>query len=65
MNWNRKYAVAVITEPMSRDRYIQLRNSLKLVYDLDVTAEERQTDKLWNVRYTLDRIIKGCHAQKR
>lgn len=44
MNWNRKYAVAVITEPMSRDRYIQLRNLLKLVYDLDVTAEERQIE---------------------
>lgn len=65
MYWNRKYAIALITEAMSRDRYIQLRNSLKLVHDLDVTAEERQKDKLWKVRYILDRIIRGCRAQER
>lgn len=65
MYWSRKYAVPIITEAMSRDRFIQLRNSLKFVFDLDVSPEMRQNDKLWKVRPLLDRVLQGCHAQTR
>lgn len=65
MYWNRKYAIPTITEAMSRDRYLQLRNSLKLVFDIDVTTEMKQKDKLWKVRPILDRVLRGCHAQNR
>lgn len=65
MYWDRKYAFPIITEAMSRNRFIKIRHSLKLVYDLDITPRMRQNDKLWKVRPMLDRVLQGCHAQKR
>ncbi|XP_046963295.1 piggyBac transposable element-derived protein 3-like [Vanessa cardui] len=65
MYWNNKYAFPTITEAMRRDRFIQLRNSLKFVFDLDVTPEMRAADKLWKVRPLIKRVLQGCLAQKR
>lgn len=65
MYWNHKYAMAIITEAMSRDRYIHLRNSIKIVFDLDITPEMRQNDKLWKVRPLINRVLQGCYAQER
>ncbi|XP_041989285.1 piggyBac transposable element-derived protein 3-like [Aricia agestis] len=65
MYWNRKYAIPIIVDSMSRDRYTQLRNSMKLVFDLDVTTEKKKEDKLWKVRPILDRVLQGCRAQIR
>lgn len=62
---NHKYAMAIITEAMSRDRYIHLRNSIKIVFDLDITPEMRQNDKLWKVRPLINRVLLGCYAQER
>ncbi|RVE52017.1 hypothetical protein evm_003295 [Chilo suppressalis] len=65
MYWNERWALPLITEAMTRDRFFLLRNSLKLVYDNDIATEMREIDKLWKVRPLLDKIIKGCRKQKR
>ncbi|RVE50299.1 hypothetical protein evm_005134, partial [Chilo suppressalis] len=65
MYWNERWALPLITEAMTRDRFFLLRNSLKLVYDNDIATEMRAIDKLWKVRPLLDKIIKGCRKQKR
>ncbi|CAG4958182.1 unnamed protein product [Colias eurytheme] len=63
--WNQKYALPVITQAMTRDRYFLLRNSMKVVFDNDITMDMRKQDKLWKVRPLLDRILQGCKAQGR
>lgn len=65
MYWNRKYAFPIITEAMSRTRFLQLRNSLKLVNDQDITPQMRLNDKLWKVRPMIDQVLQGCQTQKR
>ncbi|CAH2101779.1 unnamed protein product [Euphydryas editha] len=65
MYWNNKYAFPIITEAMSRDRFIRLRNSLKFVFDLDVTPEMRAADRLWKVRPLIESVLRGCLAQRR
>lgn len=65
MYWEKKYRVAPIADNMPRDRFFQLRNSLKFVYDDDVSREERTKDKLWKVRPLIDKIVKGCKMQSK
>lgn len=63
MYWERKWRIPVIAEAMSRNRYFQLRTSLKLVFDPDITQEEKTRDKLWKVRPIIDRMLQGCQKQ--
>lgn len=65
MYWSEKYAVPIIVRSMVRDRYFLLRNSLKLVYDNDISTNMRKDDLLWKVRPLLDRVLQGCHGQIR
>lgn len=61
--WERKWRVAVIADNMPRNRYMQLRNALKFVYDDDIAADARAKDKLWKVRPLIDKIQAGCKRQ--
>lgn len=45
MYWEMKWFADAIT----RDRYFAIRNGIKLVYDDDVSHEDRSKDKLWKV----------------
>lgn len=67
MYWEIKWRVPLIADAMSRDRYFTLRSSIKVVFDNEISREERVSDRIWNVRPLFDRIVEGCqnnHATK-
>ncbi|CAG4974391.1 unnamed protein product [Colias eurytheme] len=65
MYWSSKWKQPIITSAMTRLRFYAIRTSLKVVYDLDVTAEERQKDKIWKVRPLFEKVRQGCLVQPR
>lgn len=65
MYWSKKWKVPLISSAMARPRFYAIRTNLKVVYDPEITAEMRQTDKLWKVRPILEWIRQGCLKQQR
>lgn len=63
MYWENRWRVAKIADHMSRNRFTQLRNSIKIVYDDGIPQFEREKDKLWKVRPLIEQIRKGCVRQ--
>lgn len=63
MYWETRWRIALISDAMTRDRYFQLRTTLKVVFDPDITHEEKKRDRLWKVRPIITRILQGCHKQ--
>ncbi|XP_046666330.1 piggyBac transposable element-derived protein 3-like [Homalodisca vitripennis] len=65
MYWDKEWRVAVVADHMSRDRFFQIRNSLKIVFDDDINEEQRKADRLWKIRPLIDRVLLGCLKQTR
>ncbi|CAK1599853.1 unnamed protein product [Parnassius mnemosyne] len=65
MYWESKWRMAIIADNMSRYRFIQIRNSIKFVFDDDVSQAERAEDKLWKIRPLIQRIQEGCRVQEK
>lgn len=63
--WKKGFAIPLLSETMTRDRFFRIRSSLKAVIDIDVPVEERKSDRLWKVRPVINRVRKGCLAQAR
>lgn len=65
MYWEMKWRVPVIADNMSRNRFLLIRNSIKMVFDEDISDAIRSKDKLWKVRPLIDQIQKGCRKQEK
>lgn len=65
MYWMRKFKVPLIANVIFRDKYLQIRRSLKLVFDQDISDEDKRSDRLWKVKPLIKRIRAGCLAQPR
>lgn len=65
MYWENKWRIPSVADSMPRNRYFLLRTALKVVFDPDVTQEQRNQDKLWKVRPLIERVLQGCHKQIR
>lgn len=65
MAWEKKWKVPIIADNMSRNRFLQLRNSLKFVFDNDITSQMRSQDILWKVRPLIQYLQVGCCSQQR
>ncbi|KAK9692916.1 Transposase IS4 [Popillia japonica] len=50
---------------MTRRRFFNIRSSLKVVFDDDVTAEEKNKNKIWKVALLFDSVLFGCRSQER
>lgn len=65
MYWSKRWLIPIVADNMSRNRFQQLRNSLKFVFDDDITPEEKARDKLFKMRPLIDHIQKGCRLQEK
>ncbi|XP_035219158.1 piggyBac transposable element-derived protein 3-like [Stegodyphus dumicola] len=60
MYFQKTTRVPAIANAITRNKYFQIRNHLKVLDDAQVTDEKKNKDKLWKVRPIMDRVRKGC-----
>lgn len=65
MYWQEQWRIPIIAEAITRDRYFQIRCSLKVIFDNDIPENDRGKDRLWKVRPFLEKIKDGCMSQSR
>lgn len=63
MYWSKRWLIPIAADNLSRNRFQQLRNSLKFVFDDNITPEEKAKDKLFKMRPLIDHVKKGCRLQ--
>jgi hypothetical protein len=59
MYWEEKFRVPLISNSMSRDRFLQLRNNLHIINNLDIPRNN--VDKFIKVRPLYNQIRKKCN----
>lgn len=64
MYWSKQYGIQIVKDAMTRDRFFNIRSSLKVVFDSDVSDQEK-VNKIWKVAPLFDAVLRGCHTQPR
>lgn len=49
---------------MNRGRFFTIRSSLKIVFD-DEVSEQEKSNKIWKVAPLFNSVLRGCHGQPR
>lgn len=65
MYWAWKTRVPVIYKHMARNRYLLIRNNLKVRDDHTATAEEKETNRFWKVQPLIQSVQNGCKLNPR
>ena len=60
MYWSQKYRLPLVADPLSRNRFFDIRANLKVVDDNRVSEDHKKNDRLWKVRPLLDAIRQRC-----
>ncbi|XP_072380610.1 uncharacterized protein [Diabrotica undecimpunctata] len=60
MYWAQKTKAECVSNLIQRDKYFCIRKNLKVVYDGDVTDEEKNTNKFWKVDPLVRSVKTGC-----
>ncbi|KAJ2945179.1 hypothetical protein O0L34_g9248 [Tuta absoluta] len=64
MYWSKQYGVQIIKDAMTRSRFFSIRANLKVVYDPEVTPQDK-TNRIWKVAPLFNAILRGFHSQPR
>ena len=56
MYWSQKYRLSLVADPLSRNKFFDIRANLKVVDDNRVSEDHKKSDRLWKVRPLLDAI---------
>ncbi|CAG4930387.1 unnamed protein product [Parnassius apollo] len=62
--WSTHNGINIVKKAMTRRRFFTIRISLKIVYDADVSEEEK-TNEIWKVAPLFDAILRGCRTQQK
>lgn len=65
MYYDVRTQVPAIASIVPRDKFFAIRNNLKLVYDNDVTDEEKAATKFWKVGPLVNSVRTGCRLNER
>lgn len=65
MYWENKWQVPLIADAMTRDRFFAIRTNMKVVFDNDISKEDRQKDRLWKIRNLLDHVHAICNTEEK
>lgn len=65
MFWERRTRIPLVSDSITRDRFLQLRKYLKVVDDDSVTPDQRSKDRFWKIRPMASKIANTCKENKR
>ena len=60
MYWSQNYRLSLVADPLSRNKFFDIRANLKVVDDNRVSEDHKKSDRLWKVRPLLDAIQQRC-----
>ena len=60
MYWSQKFRLPLVADPLSRNKFFDIRANLKIVDDNRVSEDHKRSDRLWKVRPLLDAIRQRC-----
>lgn len=65
MYWEKSFRVPLIADAMRRDRLFLIRSNIKVVFDNEISPDQRKADRIWKLRPFLEQVLQGCLKQYR